>query len=139
MAEAVVGRYKIKDRLTKILLADYFWSWVREVSAAEFSHNKSKYYYEASLSNAYITNTVEEYVESGQYDQVKEVIQRKKTEELEQTDGIYDFFTDYELFAAMARYVVEKAKENPATRGLFPRLSEAAAGIAVRKDRLSAE
>ncbi len=105
MAEKAAGHYGIKDRPTKVLLMDYFWLRVREVSAAEFSRNKSKYYYEASLSNKYITDTVEEYVESEQYNKVKEAIQRGTSGGL---DGIYDFFTDYELFAAMARYVAKK-------------------------------
>lgn len=67
------------------------------------------YYRESSLSTTYITNTVAEYVGSDAYDDVKNAVQIERTVGagliLKRIEGIYDFYSDYELFALMARAV----------------------------------
>ena len=53
--------------------------------------------------------SVAEYVGSDAYDDVKNAVQIERTAGtgliLKRIEGIYDFYSDYELFASMARAV----------------------------------
>ncbi len=114
LADEIADFYKIQDRPTRTLIMDYIWQRVREVSFEEFNRAKQHkeimdYYRESSLSTTYITNTVAEYVGSDAYDDVKNAVQIERTAGtgliLKRIEGIYDFYSDYELFASMARAV----------------------------------
>jgi hypothetical protein len=109
LADAIADCYKIKDRPTRTLMMDYIWQNVRKVSFEEFCSAKAmEYYLEASLSTEYLINTVIEYVGSDAYDDVKKTLNaddyKDKARTTKSLEGIYDFYTDYELFAAMAQY-----------------------------------
>lgn len=102
MADKISGHYHIKDRPTTVLIMDYIWQRIRDVSEAEFFDHKARHYYEeAMLSNQFMINMVEDYVESDTYNKVKKQLQKVRTGNL---DGIYDFYSDYELFSAMAQH-----------------------------------
>lgn len=114
LADEIADCYKIQDRPTRTLIMDYIWQRIREVSFEEFNRAKQHkgimdYYRESSLSTTYITNTVAEYVGSDAYDDVKNAVQIERTVGagliLKRIEGIYDFYSDYELFALMARAV----------------------------------
>lgn len=102
LANKIVDTYAIRDRMTKALIMDYIWQRIRNISAEElfdkqskYYDNKKQYYYEAALSTQFMTNVVKEYTGSDDYSKVKEKLLCGKVDELA---GIYDFYTDYELF-----------------------------------------
>lgn len=109
LADAIADYYKIKDRPTRTLMMDYIWQNIRKVLFEEFCSAKAmEYYLEASLSTEYLINTVTEYVGSDAYDDVKKTLNTDDSKDeayvKKSLEGIYDFYTDYELFAAMAQY-----------------------------------
>ena len=102
LADRISSEYKIKDRYTTALIRDYIWQRIRDVTEEEFFNNQAhEYYEEAMLSNQAMSYAVEEYVDSEAYERVREELGKKTPENLE---GVYDFYTDYELFSAMAQY-----------------------------------
>lgn len=104
LAEEVGQQYGISDNVTIDLVADYFWQRIRCVTEIEFfeHHNELRHYYEEQfLSNQAVIYLVEDYVESDAYNKVKRELQKEKPKDLK---GIYDFYTDYELFSAMAQH-----------------------------------
>lgn len=102
MADKISRYYSIQDRPTTVLIMDYIWQRMRDVSETEFFDHKVRHYYEESmLSNQFMINTVEDYVESDTYNKVKEKLKMMPGKTL---DGIYDFYSDYELFSAMAQH-----------------------------------
>lgn len=102
LADEISKYYCIKDRSTTLLIMDYIWLRIRDVSETEFFDNKSRHYYEeAMLSNQFMINVVEDYVESDTYNKIKKELNKENGENLK---GIYDFYTDYELFSIMAQY-----------------------------------
>ena len=91
------------------LIADYFWQRIRCVTEKEFFNqgNEALHYYEEEfLSNQAMIYTVEDYVESDAYSKVKRELGKENPKSLM---GIYDFYTDYELFSAMAQQVEKDA------------------------------
>lgn len=102
LADRISANYKIKDRYTTALIRDYIWQKIRNVTEEEYFNNQAyEYYEEAMLSNQAMAYAVEEYVDSEAYERVREELGKKTPENLE---GVYDFYTDYELFSAMAQY-----------------------------------
>lgn len=105
LAIDIADLYKIQDRPTKVLIMDFLLLRWRHISRDELLQNKEpeikQSYYEMGLSNKFMVNMVNEYVGNGIYEKVKASISENSTEDLE---GIYDFYTDYELFARMAKY-----------------------------------
>lgn len=105
LAMDIADLYKIQDRPTKVLIMDYLLLRWRHISKNELLQNEKpeiQYcYYEMGLSNKFMINMINEYVGSDLYEKVKVGIAEDSTENLE---GIYDFYTDYELFAQMAKY-----------------------------------
>lgn len=108
IAEIVVDYFMIKDRPTRILIADYFIQKIRNVSSKDFFNKRSTsiddLYYESTLSNQFMINTVKDYVGSDDYEKVKECLREKKVEDAK---GIYDYYTDYELFHIMGNENIE--------------------------------
>ena len=101
LTDAISRQYNIRDRITTILVMDYIWLRIRNVSDKEFFDHRARHYYEeASLSNESMKNVVEDYVQSDTYNKVKKELQKDHPQDLK---GIYDFYTDYELFSAMAQ------------------------------------
>ncbi len=108
LAEAVGQCCGVRDHVTRDLIADYFWQRMRWVTEEEFfeKYNEVRCYYEEEfLSNQAVTCVVEDYVESDAYNKVKKELREAKLKDLK---GIYDFYTDYELFSAMAQRVEKK-------------------------------
>ncbi len=109
LAEKVGQRCKIRDNIMTDLIADYFWQRIRCVTEKEFFNqgNEALHYYEEEfLSNQAMIYTVEDYVESDAYSKVKRELGKENPKSLM---GIYDFYTDYELFSAMAQQVEKDA------------------------------
>lgn len=101
LADAISRHFDIRDRVTAILVMDYIWLRIRHVSEEEFFNHKAKHYYEeALLSNESGKNVVEDYVQSDAYIKIKVELKKMRPQDLK---GIYDFYTDYELFSAMAQ------------------------------------
>ena len=101
LADVVSEHFKIRDRFTTMLIMDYIWLRIRNVSEGEFFNNKSRHYYEeASLTNKSMKNAIEGYVQSDTYNKIKREMNEANPKDLM---GIYDFYTDYELFSAMAQ------------------------------------
>lgn len=103
LAEEVGESCAVRDNITRDLIADYFWQRIRCVTETEFfdQHNEVLHYYEEEfLSNQAMIYVVEDYVESDAYNKVKKELHKEKPKDLK---GIYDFYTDYELFSAMAQ------------------------------------
>jgi len=105
-----IGQYcGVTDNITRDLIADYFWLRIRRVTETELfaKYNDIRHYYEEEfLSNQAMTYVVEDYVESDAYNKVKKELRKEKPGDLR---GVYDFYTDYELFSAMAQQV-EKSR-----------------------------
>lgn len=103
LAEEVGQRCVIRDNATIDLVADYFWQRIRCVTETEYfdHHDEIRHYYEEEfLSNQTMIYVVEDYVESDAYSKVKTELRKEIPKDLR---GIYDFYTDYELFSAMAQ------------------------------------
>lgn len=101
LADRISMHYNIRDRYTTALIRDYIWQRIRNITEEEYFNGLSnEYYEEAMLSNQAMTNAIEEYVDSGAYERVREELAGAAPGGLE---GIYDFYTDYELFSVMAR------------------------------------
>lgn len=101
LADCISAQYGIWDRYTTVLIRDYVWQRIRNVAEDEFFQGRAnEYYEEAMLSNQAMTNAIEEYVDSVAYERVREELGKKDPGSLE---GIYDFYTDYELFSVMAQ------------------------------------
>lgn len=95
----------IRDNITIDLIADYFWQRIKCVTEKEFFEYDTaiqSYYEEEYLSNQAVIYTVEDYVESDAHNKIKEEFGKDNPKSLK---GIYDFYTDYELFSAMAQRV----------------------------------
>lgn len=102
LADAVAVCYNIMDRYTVVLIMDYIWQTIRNVTEDEFYNDTAHHYYEeAMLSNQAMIYAVEEYVESDTYNMVKRELYKRQPGDLK---GVYDFYTDYELFSAMAQH-----------------------------------
>lgn len=106
LAELISEFYHIGDRYTTILICDYIWQRIRRVTEGEyFAHKALDYYEEAFLSNQAMANAVEEYVESDLHVRVWQALRDGEPNEVK---GIYDYYTDYELFAVMGNIACEK-------------------------------
>lgn len=103
LAEEVGQHFMVRDHITIDLIADYFWQRIRRVTETEFFDHEQEvqhYYEEEFLTNQAMIDVVEDYVESDAYNMVKRELGKANAENLK---GIYDFYTDYELFSAMAQ------------------------------------
>lgn len=93
----------VRDNIIMDLMMDYFWQRIRHVTEEEFfDHDEEiqRYYEEEFLSNQSLVFTVEDYVESEAYDRIKMELHKSNCKNME---GTYDFYSDYELFSAMAQ------------------------------------
>lgn len=124
LANDIADIFKIKDRPTKVLIMDYILLRWRHISREEFMQCNNDpeiklCYHEMGLPNRFIMDMVKEYVDSGAYFKIKTELnyydsqEYKETEEdrqrkwcdslecVKKLEGIYDFYTDYELFTKM--------------------------------------
>lgn len=107
LATDIADIYKIQDRPIKVLIMDYVLLRWRHISQEELllckDSEKKLCYYEMGLSNQFIMDMVKEYVGSDAYSKIKVELSGSGVR-VEALEGIYDFYTDYELFALMAEY-----------------------------------
>ena len=105
LSAAIWEHFDICSEPLKRLIADYFRQQVLRISAEDYFFNKNqswRYYLETNLSSKGLLRAVDDYVEDGSYDTVKKQIKRG-VKGLQQLRGIYDYYSDFELFTAMAQ------------------------------------
>lgn len=110
LAMDVADAFGISDRPTRVLIMDYLLLRLRHISQEEFLQcndpEMKQCYYEMGLSNEFIVNAIKGYVGSDAYGKVKTVLKKSEVSDaiLEELKGVYDYYTDYELFSQMAEY-----------------------------------